>query len=341
MALNSTFSYTTVVDFPAEVDFLVKCLFVLVSLSSFFLNGSIWYAVLRSSTLKTATNYLLLNMCLAHMIGAFGIQPFVFMDYINTFNASLQVKHMVCAITDGVWVYFVCSGVALASYCAVTHKRYLSITRFIQPSYFTTKFCIMLNALMWLIISVGCIPFWVSYKYSEVEHLCNREWGALNKQLSASVYYALTLVLPLAFLLRSYIALILAIKKAKSVTRSVSMTRSTVLLRAKKVLQMLVLSFLVCWSPFFAYWAMSYFTQIFSQRKVLKLQLSRIAVLFTSLNCCLDPVINIWGSRELRLAIELHWKTILKKTKLHVIGNLLRHCFSTRRGKIRVTTVSP
>lgn len=311
MANNSTAANKSIQAFPNEVEYIIKVMFVLIAVTNILLNASIWKAILSRNTLKTATNYLLLNLSLAHLLGGLGIQPNAFITDLGKYNIHARTKNILCSITDGIWPYVVCSGVALMSLSTTAHKRYLSITRIVQPRYFTKRFAIKLNATMWIVGAAACVPFLISYEYSPTEGRCIRNWGSMNGLACSLTYFFLTMLVPFTSLLRTYIALWRAVKIARVADIVASKARIAARRNAEKILRALVLSFVICWSPFLTYWALNHFTQIFKKDIQLKLRVSRIVVLLTTLNSCLDPLINIWGSKDVRETIKSQWNTII------------------------------
>ena len=311
MTNNSTAAHKSIQAFSDEVEYIIKVIFVLIAVTNISLNASILKAILSRNTLKTVTNYLLMNLGLAHLLGGFGIQPNAFITDLGKYNIDAKTKNLLCSITDGIWPYVVCSGVALMSLSITAHKRYLSITGTAQPRYFTRRFAIVLNVAVWIIGTAACVPFLISYEYSPQEGRCIRNWGSMSGLACSLTYFFLTMLIPLTFLLRTYVALRRAVKIVRIADIVVSKARIAARESAEKILRALVMSFVICWSPFLTYWALNHFTQVFKKDIQMKLRVSRIVVLITTLNSCFDPLINMWGSRDLRAAVKSQWNVIV------------------------------
>ena len=217
-------------------------------------------------------------------------------------NLSERTERIVCALTDGNSIFFVCTGTPLLVLCAISFTRYMAIKYpFGSKLRMRKRGAYIFNILAWISNIILMVPSLLSYKYSSAVGACVRDRKAINSSGTSyrMVLFMLTLCLPVIFLLLSYFALRRNIEnlaqdlEIESYQNQLAKMRTlNVSKKAEKILKLLVLNFLICWLPFLFYWMLASVSIIFdgsNEARTIKLQIARIAARFTLLSCSLDP----------------------------------------------------
>ena len=309
--------------FSREIHYFVDFLFVLLSLVAIVANSLVLVTVIRKRSLHTAFNIPLSNLCLANVLAAIAIYPYVFVINVRQFNVFERKERILCAFTDGNSIFFICSGTALFSLCAISFNRYLTLKHPCRSKVRMRKreFHIF-NVLAWTFMVIILAPSILCFKHSSIVGACVRDWTPINDNgiIYRVVIVVLTFFLPITFLLLSYIALRRQIRKRPQSQGRNNPVRRKSFLRSKKaeqVVLLLILNFLICWLPFLCYWILMAASDILkgNEAAIRRLQVVRIATLFTLLNCSMDPFLYMVGSSELRHEVHVQLDWMLNRSK--------------------------
>ncbi len=316
--------------FGSSVDNFINVIYVLIISLNFIGNGLIIYLITRYRQLRTPINFLLLNLSVSDIVAGLSLFPYIFVRNIAKMPNSEDDLRLICSLTEGLSIYFIAVGVSLSTLCAVSIYRYV-LVRFPLRALWTRSMRTvkLIIAALWVLSITVIFPSAVTYKYSPKLDVCIRDWRGMNDSLYRALTWLLTIVLPIVFLLLCYLALRLA-RRRISRDQGCSSNRIRMMKRSEQLVKMLIANFIICWTPFFIYWGIATFSLSFpetyaGQTKMLKWV--RITVLFSAINCSVDPILFAAGNRELRVkAKKVLFKVLLMRyTSTTIVGLRVRH----------------
>ncbi len=314
--------------FGTSIDAVINFLYVLITLVNFTGNGVMIYLIIRHRHLRTPINCLLMNLGACDIIAGVSIYPYVFLKDISQLSSTAGVLNVICSLTEGLSLFFVASGVSLSTLCAVSFYRYALIRFPLRAMWTRSKRAVkILVALMWLVSITVILPSAVTYRYSPRLDVCVRDWLGMNNAIYRSLTLFITMILPTILLILCYLALRIARRKITRISDA-NTNRIKMMKRGEQLVTMLLANFVICWTPFFIYWAIATFTPSFpltysGQTRMLKWV--RITVLFAAVNSSIDPILFAASNREMR-----------KKAKKLLFRVLLARYSSTTIVRFRV-----
>ncbi|XP_065673363.1 pyroglutamylated RF-amide peptide receptor isoform X3 [Hydra vulgaris] len=330
--LNSTYKNDVqqhLMIFSHEEKLTIHIRFTIVTLIGIFSNGIVSYLIIRIRKLRTTNNLFILNLAISDIVACLSMYPFI---YFNLSETSIQgtTANALCGFTEGLYGFFVAALVSLLTLSVLSISRYLGINHPLKITWkFEVKHMKWVFGLSWL-LSVGfLIPNLISFKYDEILKLCIRSWASGVNPL---IYFIFTgifgVFLPLSSLLFTYITSLYTLwfKGRLSISRSKSNSVASkcsikVKQRALKSLGVLVLTYLICWSPFATYWFLSVAIGKYSESsyedKRKSIRITRLTLFFAVFNTVLNPIVYAYKSRQLRSTFKL-----LIGMRVHAILNL-------------------
>ena len=309
MSSNSTGqSSSSIFDssyFSKEAHIVLLTLYLLITLINFLANALVWTVILSKKQLRSPMNYLLLNLSLADMVSAVSIFPYLFILDTGTAAATPAGKGRVCAHTEGLGIFFIGSGASLLTLCAISFNRFLAIKHPTRQSLRMNRRSVLgFNIFSW-IMSISCmVPNMISFKYESAYKTCLRDWGEINGLVYRILLMLIGLLFPVTFLLMSYCAILVKAREITPLEDSVMNGRRNIRMRkAERMLGLLILIYIICWSPFIIFWILGTTTDLFptdQQGVDSSNRWLRVTVFFCCLNGTLDPFVYIIGSNDLK-----------------------------------------
>ena len=307
--------------FSKEVHIMIIILYVIVTLVNFFANTMIWIAVKQNRRLRSPMNYLLLNLSLADIVSGISVYPYLFiLDVGMVFKKPVKQARL-CIVTEGLNIFFVASGASLLTLCGISFNRFLAISYPTRKNLRMGRKAVFRFSILTWIISTACmLPAMLSIKYQQKFKACFQEW----EQIDGLVYWLCILligtVLPSSFLVTTYIAIVLRARVAIDTANEITVSQRN-MHKAKNILGVLILIYILCWLPFSTYFILLGTTSYFP-RTVDGVRSShrwmRTTVLFCTLNGTLNPVVYITGGNQLKEAIKCiltsFWWRMCRKT---------------------------
>ena len=292
--------------FNSTLSIAIDAVYISISVVAVIFNSLICLLFYKDKSLRKPFNILLINLSLADISLALTIQPYIWIDFTKLRGNS--EAGFLCAISVGL-MFFLISGIAnILTLSAITVIRYLGIVknyqgRVITSNIIASSFCVV----TWIIGAGTNTPNGLSFQYNENEAICYRKWPkGINGNLFSLMTTFIFMVVPILVMIICYIALVVHIWK-----RSLNAPeRNIAAVRARKSVAMLVglliLAFILCWSPFFATWILGRSFKYFPEgaageyKRQRWLRVSMISALFNSV---LDPFIYTFSSQEYRKGV--------------------------------------
>lgn len=306
--------------FSYKAHVIISCLFMAVFIFNVIGNIGVWLVVPFKKSLRSPMNYLLLNLTLSHFIsGVFALVYCYTLDvgYVGTDN-YYKLKTL-CSLTEGLGIYFTAAGANMLTLCGIGFNRFLAIqypTR--QELRMQKNSVVIFSTCTWILSLVIMLPNLMSFRYEKHIQLCVREWGTIHPVAYRLMFLILAVVLPLSFIISSFVAIVWK-RKGKSENifagGNISVTRTSHLMRAEKLLGAVILTFVIFWSPFFSYWGLYTAGNTFvgCQGEIDSIKWIRVTVLIASMNSAVDPFIYILGSSVLRREYKQRMHVLYRK----------------------------
>ena len=294
--------------FSTETHVGITILYIIATLINFFANSLVWKVVIKNRRLRTATNYMLLNLSLADIVSGILIYPYLFIVDIGKIFNNPREQALSCNIAQGLSLFFVASGASLIILCGISCNRFMGVKyplrRHLQM---TRKSAIIFSILAWVFSTVFMLPNMLSFKYDPEIKACTHEWGQINPKAYRICLLLAGTVLPTIFMLLSYLAILYRARKNAQFTAETESPTGTGLKRAERMVGILILVYVICWLPFTLQWTLKVATDYFPPTVEGQIMLNRwvrTTVLFCTLNGTINPIVYIFGSSEINRSIR-------------------------------------
>ena len=276
---------------PPDFKLPVKCIFVLLnigtSLVAIFGNALVMLILCTNQSLKTRSNYFLLFLAGTDVVVGLIAQPITCLLVINFLYLD-----RVCAISK--ILAYVCSvscGASTGILALIGYDRYLHLSKLGNYNKYMTngKLKVSISVIFAYQILVGCLIFQEDtatiYHYFIMVHI-----GTYGTILSFYYYKSWKTA-----------------KKGMISTTTGKKTKKQ--WRTTKSMALLVLVFVVCWSPFFLYFLFQLICKSMGIDSEKKFYPENLKVFFFCLLCgytnsCINPFLYYWRNERIRLGIE-------------------------------------
>ena len=287
--------------FTKEAHIAIVVLYIIATIINFCGNALVWKTVMRNTSLRTPTNYLLLNISLADVISGISIYPYLFILDTGKASSEPRTQAGLCMVAEGQGIFFIASLVSLAILCGLSYNRFMAVKYPLKANLrMNRKSSIIFSILAWVIVTIMMMPNMVTYKYESELRTCTHDWGQINANAYRLCVLLAGTVIPTVFLLMSYLAVILRARRNAQLrqNRNATSNTDTKLKKAEKMIGVLILVYVICWLPISTYWTIESFTSYFpktveGQRKLNRWV--RVTVFFCTLNATINPIVCIYG----------------------------------------------
>lgn len=290
-------------------------IFVVILVLSIAGNTLIWLVVPFQRKLTSPMNLLLLNLSLGHIVGSVFLFFFCLIADVGELLESPSGRNSVCALLEGLGMYFIAAGAYLLTLCAISFNRYMAIKYPLRQNLRMTKKNVMVyNFICWICAFAWIFPSMLSFRYDPISGICLRDWKDIHPLTYRIVSLLWSSILPLVFLLFSFCAIVWK-RKEDNILNMANYTniRRLRLQKAEKLLGLLIVTFVFTWTPFFVYWALYTSTDVFvgCSGEFRAVKFMRIALLFSSLNGLIDPLLYTVGSSGIKRCVYTLYARLL------------------------------
>ena len=211
-------------------------------------NSFVFLAMYRYKKLRTKSNLIIMNVCIADVLFAIlwlPINAFYWMQ--DEFPSSSLCQYL------GV-IGLLCSVVSIYTLTFVSIERFLATNFPLQHRRFFTMTAVKCGlAFIWMSgIFMSLLPFGVA-KYSYLERFvhCVKDWS--NNRTSSFIYFTFSYTIPLFTILFCNMFILRSIRRGvKSIDRN--KTANSIKRRQERwacfVVVTIILAFIVCWTPY-------------------------------------------------------------------------------------------
>ena len=292
--------------FPEPTSTIIKVLFVLVSMFGILANLKVIYIITRFRDIRTPLTILLMNLSIADLVAGLSTYFMVFVDVSKT---SIRGKwaNVLCTFTTAMILFFIASCVSVLTLSAISFSRLIVIKYPMKPNLkLTTRRSITFAVTSWFVSLLLLAPNATTVRYEEDTGFCYRYYPPwMNTTLYSAITIFVGTVLPVSLMTMTYIVAWRHLWKQ----RAPDATPQLSLRPRKKIMLMLgllILTYILCWTPFYVYWTMVsalHFYDDTTQDKINLFRFYRIAALFALCNSALDPIIYTLSGEQFKNAL--------------------------------------
>eukprot|EP00794_Sanderia_malayensis_P013848 gene13849-15296_t len=288
---------------------VLQTLFVLVSIVGTISNCFVLLLIFKTKQLHTPLNFLLANLSLADLIGGLSIYSYVFLDVSRTSIRGYKAD-ILCVLSTGLIIFFTCSVESILTLCAISISRFLTIKFPMKQNLKLTKTrSTYFIVASWIASILLLIPTGLCFKYEAKTGYCYRyKRPGINMRLYSLATTVFGTVLPLTTMSLTYIAAWRQLwsessKQVQDARRGTSGTRKKVMV----LLGLLIVTYVLCWSPFYIYWIMIPLLKYYPNTAEGRIKIFRfhtIVMLFGLCNSTIDPILYTLQGQQFRHEIN-------------------------------------
>ena len=291
--------------FSPVITTLIKAIYTVITSIGIMNNFIAILVFWRVRQLRKPVNVLFMNIFAANMVFCLSSQPYIWVD-LGKIGQQGNAAGLLCSMSVGMAPQMAGLTANVLSLFAVIILRYVSTVHNYQGYFVTSMTFVKVYCIFaWVAGLASTIPNVISLEYDHEELICYRKWpSAINGALYSTIMMITFLIIPLIAMIICYTLLAVHISKQSLALRDSNAQR--VKKRISILLGLLILVFMLCWSPGFIVFiltrAFHYFPkglkgEFVSQRWM------KIAVLFGIVNPAIDPLIFTYSSSEFRAGL--------------------------------------
>ncbi|EDO42883.1 predicted protein, partial [Nematostella vectensis] len=277
-------------------------------------NCLVIYVISRVHNMKTSTNTLLLNLCIADLLIAAFYLPFVtvdlyitdhwifggFMCRIVSFSQSVGTKASILILT------------------ALSLERYLTVCKSNLVIVTARNTCIICIVL-WGVAIAFTLPLLIAKTTISIEEneYCIESWTSSHAIIYTLVVLTLFYFVPLIVMTALYAKigkkLFRSTRRTNSMRLSISSNKLTVTSKARltKICVTIILSFALSWAPTHILTLVYYFSEMTPESyTIVNMIIFPIVSCVAFSNCALNPLLYCYMSQNFRNALKTEWKRL-------------------------------
>ena len=282
------------------------CLILAVSLAG---NSLVWIIIYKTKTMRTATNYFILNMAISDLLLPILVFPSILLEmYEGFWFFSGEQGLAFCKVM--LFIQYFSSLVSIENLVLIAVDRFKAVVFPFRRPLISSKLCLFFILTTWVAASALSSRIFLGYKsveYTGKFQNCEWEWKrnfSADKYLQAMPFILMALSFALIVILYSLILFKLKSQKTPG-EQSVNAVRQREK-RERNVLRMavaIVTGFVVCWGPSNIIALLNAF--VWDNSFSCKIATYWLITLFiTYVNCALNPCICFAFSRKYRQGLK-------------------------------------
>ena len=303
---NTTVAIPALFSNASEI--AIRIIYLLMTFVGIGGNGLIIYLIVSRKVGRTSFNILLTNLSIADLLANIFLYPYIFID-IQGLNISESTGRILCNFTIGLTAFFICCVVSFLTLTIISVNRYICINHPLKFSWQQSKDgSKIFSVITWVVSILVMSPNFFSFVYLKQWGICRREWPAgMNGKLYTLFTALFGLLAPVLVLFYTYIATIKNLRTKVSDTVAVQSIPQNTRRKTVRLLGWLMVVFVLCWSPFFIYWVLSRYANVFSEGNmgdIQRMRAIRLTIIPATLNTIADPILYGLVSEQYRVAVK-------------------------------------
>ena len=325
---------SSIVDFEAQsacpnvVSTSFTSVISFVSVSAFVGNILVTAVFLMNTTIRTSTNYFIVNMAVSDLLSAFTNWPLYVMDGMLSRKHVIDDPMALILCKLGLYSRAVSQAVSILSLELIVVDRFIAIVLPFQSIRITRRLRAVLLLFSWIFPLSTLFPFaWFAKIVQEGRQtFCkfSSSWNTMELSTFYSVGFLVFYFIPFILITVLYFKIMKCLKQRRPMDQtrqnSVRIQNRQQNQIVMKVFISIVVAFFLCWTPLCVYIVLLVvFPSLFS-KDACKLFLALFYYVFPSLSAAVNPVILFVSSSR--------FSNLLKEMLTGLLGKI---CYRSRR----------
>lgn len=297
----------------------------------------------KTPSLRTSTNYFIVNMAVSDLLGPFFNWPLYASEGMLTTNilVAQSSANIVCKM--GMYFRIVSQVVSVLSLVLIAVDRFIAIVFPLKITVLNGKIRVILLLLSWIIPILGGVPYILFARIIQVGHqtFCRfmMDEGALT--VFNGVGFVLLYFIPLVMIIILYSVIIRALKRrprpGNLIKGHQSEKRRKQNQKILKILIAIVSAFFVCWTPLCIYMFLKKFFPSLFVKDTCMLLVGLTFYICPSLSTAINPVILFVFSTNYSQALKNLCSSILSLCKCGSKGQRTNWFVETQEFNLEMT----
>ena len=297
--------------FPIELKIITVAISVL-SILAIVGNVLVSVAVLKKPTLRTSTNYFIVNMAVSDLLSALTTWPLYATEGLLSGKSFIEgsVATFVCKL--GMYSRGVSQAVSVLSLVLIVVERFVAIVYPFHTTMLTTRVRTVLLLVTWIFSLLAFFPYvWFAKIVQDgPQTFCRFSWTRLEVSIYYSVGFLIFYCVPLILIIVLYRRIMKSLTRVRPVDDTY---QGNILARNRqqnrfvmKVFISIVTAFFLCWTPLCVYLVLKMAFPSFFTKDIPKLRLfvGLFFYVFPSLSTAVNPVILFVSSSRFSNALR-------------------------------------
>ena len=290
--------------------FYTTAFYSLIFVVSLVGNSLIGIIVYKTRTLRKPINFLIVNMAMSDILyPLFLIPRRISALHLNSWLITGGFGEALCKL--GPFLTDVSLIVSLESLVLIAVDRFGAVMFPLRPTLITSKRCLLLIVLTWIVALAVMLPYLVVYSLDvdQGEVVCHRNWDSVGDATSWARYvFAMNVVfiyIPMAILIILYSSMLLKLTSRKTPGEELTVSERKREKRNRNVWKLtiaIVVLFIVSWIP----WSINNLVVTFIKDPLPCgfFIYRKVTQLVTNLHCAINPCICLAFSGNYRQAFK-------------------------------------
>ncbi|XP_068718220.1 galanin receptor 2a-like isoform X1 [Montipora capricornis] len=322
------------------VSTLFISLMSVISVAAIVGNFLVTAAFLKTSSLRTSTNYYIVNMTTSDLVCWCFNWPLYATEGMLTRKQFIAGPSAVVACKLGMYFRGVSQVVSVLSLVLIAVDRYFAIVFPLKATLFNGKRArITLLLLTWIIPLLTGIPYFIYTGIVEVDgyNFCRTLWNTLFNTIFNLAGFVVFYCTPLISMIILYSRIVKTLRKGRAILDLMKEKRERQRQKITKIGVLMVIAFFVCWTPLCVYLFLKLFKPHLFLQDHCQTMVALFFYVFPSLSTAINPIILFSFSTNYRNAL----KTLICKSRCFYRGKpLLRRLHLSRCGSTQATRPS-
>ena len=309
---------------------LFVVLLSIVSLAAFMGNLLVTVTCLKTPSLRTSTNYYIVNMAISDLLGSCFNWPLYATEGMLTTRMFIidPLASIVCKL--GLYLRGISQVVSVLSLVLIAVDRYVAIVFPLKTMKLNKgRVGVVLILVTWIIPVASGIPYFLYTDIVKEDNytFCRISWGTVTGAIFNAAGFVAFYCAPLVLMTVLYSCIIRTLRKRKEIPSSMSDKRQKQHQKITKILISMVTAFFVCWTPLAVYLSLKLLHPKLFLKEQCHIMAALFFYLFPSLSTAINPVILFLFSTNYRQA--------LKSLSLRLCSFLKRHTHSNKLASLQ------
>lgn len=284
----------------------------LVSILAIVGNVLVTVAVLKNATLRTSTNYFIVNMAVSDLLSALTNWPLYATEGMLSGKSFIEGSMATFVCKLGMYSRAVSQAVSVLSLVLIVVERFVAIVHPFHTTMLTTRVRTVFLLVTWIFPLLAAFPhvWFAKIVQDGPQTFCRFSWTRLETSIYYSVGFLIFYCVPLILIIVLYRRIMKSLTRVRPVDDT---CQGNILARNRqqnrivmKVFISIVTAFFLCWTPLCVYLVLKMAFPSFFSKDIPKLRLfvGLFFYVFPSLSTAVNPVILFVSSSRFSNALR-------------------------------------